>query len=169
MGEEIVKRGRGRPSPYTEEQKAEFKRLAIEGVTAGMSLRKVCRENGWPEGMEGTIRLWVAYDVDFATQYMHARQCRADARSDRIDDICELVASKELDPSAAQVIIGAERWQAGRENSKRYAERTTIQGADDAPPVKTQADLSVADKRDLARWIAQHLAAAGEQSGDSEI
>lgn len=156
----------GRKSRFSEEEQAEIKRLAIEGVTSGMSLRKTCRENGWPESLEGTIRLWVTQDVEFATQYDRARMCRADARADRVDEIAALVETKDIDPQQARILFDIERWQAGRENSKKYSERTTLQGADDAPPIKLEGNMNPSEKRDLARWIAERLSTAASEAGE---
>ena len=40
----------------------------------------------------------------------------------------ELVIEGKLDPQAARVIFDAERWQAGKENPKRYSEKLDLNG-----------------------------------------
>jgi len=106
---------------YSDEEVTEFKRRVIEGVTMGKSLRKVCEEKGMPS--RELIRLWVAKDAEFFGHYTRAREARAEARADYIDEIMDEVKSGTLDPNAARVIIDAQKWQAGKEAPKRYGDK----------------------------------------------
>jgi hypothetical protein len=58
--------------------------------------------------------------------YARAREHRADARADRIDEICDELHRGKLDPNAARVLIDAEKWQAGKEMPKRYGDRVEV-------------------------------------------
>lgn len=118
---------------YSDEQVAEFKRRVIEGVTMGKSLRKVCDQKDMPS--RELIRLWVAKDPEFFGQYTRAREARAEARADYIDEIADEVKEGKLDPNAARVLIDAQKWQAGKEAPKRYGEKTLHTGADGESPV----------------------------------
>lgn len=75
-----------------------------------------------------TIFEWLMDDVEFSDQYARARERRADARSERIDDISAKVEAGELGPNEARVIIDAEKWQAGKENAKRYGDKLILDG-----------------------------------------
>lgn len=152
---------------YSVEDRQQIYTRVCHGIANRLSLRKICAQDGMPT--KETIRLWLLDDANFFAQYTRAREARADERAEYIDEITEKVLEGTLDPQAARVIIDAEKWQAGKENSKRYGERRIIQGDDEAPAVKTEVAVSPADKRDLARWIAARLtAAAAEQQEGSE-
>jgi hypothetical protein len=75
-----------------------------------------------------TVFQWLMDDAEFSDQYARARERRADARAERIDDLCDDVKAGTLKPDAARVIIDAEKWQAGKENSKRYGDKLTLDG-----------------------------------------
>jgi hypothetical protein len=121
------------PFTYSDEQVAEYKRLVLDLVSGGLSLRKACAElkaerPGEHVPTEHAIRIWAIRDEQFGSQYARAREHRADARSDRIDDVIDDVKAGSLDPQAARVIIDAEKWQAGKENHKRYGDKFSFDG-----------------------------------------
>lgn len=111
---------------WTGEKRAEVHRRVCEGIANKMSLRAICAQPGMPN--RDTIRVWLLEDEEFAERYHVAREARADARSEYIDEICDEVKSGKLDPNAARVIIDAEKWQAGKENSKRYGDKLNFDG-----------------------------------------
>lgn len=82
-----------------------------------------------------TVQHWQRNNQDFSNKLSDARKCRADARSDRIDRWCDEMRAGKLEPAAAKVVIDAEKWQAGRENSKRYGDKATVEhtGPDNKP------------------------------------
>lgn len=94
-------------------------------IAGGMSLRKACDEPDTPS--RDTFNQWIMTRPDVSDQYTRAREMRADARADRIDDITTKVEMGLLDPNAARVIIDAEKWQAGKENSKRYGDKLSVE------------------------------------------
>lgn len=111
---------------YSDEQRKEICDRLCRGIAAGMSVSKCCKEYGMPA--PSVIYLWLMADADFSEQYARARERRADARAERIDDLCDEVRRGELGPNEARVIIDAEKWQAGKENSKRYGDKLTLDG-----------------------------------------
>ena len=111
---------------YTPEQRAEIAVRLCRGIAAGMSVSKCCAQDGMPS--KETIFQWLMDDPELSDQYARARERRADARAERIDDICEKVETGTLGPNEARVIIDAEKWQAGKENSKRYGDRIQVDG-----------------------------------------
>lgn len=70
-----------------------------------------------------TVRQWMLEDKELAGNYARARELRADARADRIDEITALIINGELDPQAAKVVIDAEKWLAGIEKPKVYGNK----------------------------------------------
>jgi hypothetical protein len=111
---------------YTPEQRKAIYERICRDIAAGMSMSKICAQDGLPN--KQTVFEWLMDDKDFGDQYARAREARADARSDRIDDITQDVKDGKLDPHAARVIIEAEKWQAGKENSKRYGDKLDVSG-----------------------------------------
>lgn len=141
---------------YSPDQRKVIYEKICDGIAGGSSVGKICRSDDSLPSKE-TIFQWLAKDAEFSDQYARARSSRSDARADRIDDLLEEVKAGTLDPNAARVIIDAEKWQAGKENAKRYGERRVVQGDDEAPPVRVAGSIDEKDKRDLARWVALTL------------
>jgi hypothetical protein len=94
-------------------------------VTDGHNLPKICRRDDLPN--RETIYQWMKEDATLSNKYAQARERRADARSDRIDYYKRLSLTGKIDPNTARVIIDAEKWQAGKENAKRYGDRQIIE------------------------------------------
>ena len=109
---------------YTEEQRREIAQKLCRGIAAGLSVAKCCKLEGMPS--KDTIFQWLMDDAELSDQYARARRARADARSDRIDDIKERVELGEIGHNEARVIIDAEKWQAGKENAERYGDRLQL-------------------------------------------
>lgn len=122
---------------YSPEEKARVQEGFCRLIAAGLSIRKACATEGMPA--DSTIYLWLYEDEVFSEQYARARERRADARSERIDDICADVKAGTLEPNAAKVIIDAEKWQAGKENAKRYGDRLQL----DADITTTMSDAQL--------------------------
>ena len=72
-----------------------------------------------------TVRHWMLEEPELAANYARARELRADARADRIDEITSMIINGELDPQAAKVVIDAEKWLAGKEQPKKYGDKIT--------------------------------------------
>lgn len=111
---------------YSPEQRKDIQGRVLRGIAAGLSVGKCCRQEGMPN--KDTIFEWLMDDETFSDQYARARERRADARVERIDDIAEEVKAGTLGANEARVIIDAEKWQAGKENSKRYGDKLDLTG-----------------------------------------
>jgi hypothetical protein len=111
----------GRPTSYTEKLGAEI----CELVAMRVPLAHICKMPGMPN--ERTVYRWKRDTEQFCLNYARAREHRADARSDRIDEICEALRAGKLDPNAARVLIDAEKWQAGKEQPRRYGEKLEVE------------------------------------------
>lgn len=127
---------------YSKEEREEICRRVIEYVSRGDSLRKACKHPGMPS--EGIVRHWTVEDPEFFTQYARAREARAEARADKIDELTDEVRSGKLDANAARVIIDAEKWQAGKENPKRFGDKLTLDGDLNVKTSDEQLDARIA-------------------------
>jgi hypothetical protein len=134
-------------------------------IASGKSLRKVCEMDGMPS--RAAFHLWMNQHSHVFDQYTRARELRADARADRIDDLTDKVESGQLDPNAARVIIDAEKWQAGKENSKRYGDRINVDGNLGVTLNETQLESRVAFLLGKA-GIAAIAGGAGAAQGEAE-
>jgi len=124
-----AKKKDGRPTSYRKEMGEEICDL----IALGDNLNTISLKDEYPSRV--TLYKWLRDHEDFLNNYARAREARADARSDRIDEICKKVENKTMDPQAARVIIDAEKWQAGKERPKRYGDRVhnVHAGVDDSP------------------------------------
>lgn len=111
---------------YSQDQRTAIYKRVCDGIANKLPLHKICAQDGMPT--KETVRVWLLEDADFSAQYARAREARADVRSEFIDEITDEVRAGTLDPNAARVIIDAEKWQAGKENSKRYGDKLQLDG-----------------------------------------
>ena len=138
----------GRPSSFNPEV---AERLCML-IAQGHSVLSACQADGMPN--ESTVFRWLATDdpdgskgfESFRKDYMRARELRADARFERLDEIMAEVRAGELDPSAARVMMDAIKWQTGKENGKRYGDAMTLKGDKENPvEIRNPRQLSDAD------------------------
>lgn len=115
-------------------------------VREGSNLDQIGRMDEFPA--KSTIYCWLDRHPDFADDYAVARARRADARSDRIDDIGRQLLAGEITSDVARVLVDIEKWQAGKENPKRYGEKTLHTGADGVEPVSFTLNIARRDKGD---------------------
>ncbi len=138
MAEE--KRGRGRPSLYTEELG-----LAIcRQIAAGKSLRAICEAEGMPD--ESTVRAWAIEDVGgFYPHYARAREIQAEKWADEIIEISD-DSSGDIgtDEDGNEIVnhdvvqrsrlrVDTRKWVLSKVLPKKYGESTTIKGDKDNP------------------------------------
>lgn len=138
----------GRPTSFNPEVAERICML----IAQGNSVLTACEAEGMPN--ESTVFRWLATDDPdgalgfeaFRKDYMRARELRADARFERLDEIMAEVRSGKLDPAAARVMMDAIKWQTGKENGKRYGEAVTLKGDKDNPvEIRSPRQLSDAD------------------------
>ena len=111
----------GRPSTYTEE----IGDLICAKVAGGSNLNKICSLDEFPS--RDCIYHWLKTNAAFADNYARSREIRADSRSDQIDDLIQGVIDGSMDWQAARVAIDALKWQAGKENPKKYGDTASFQ------------------------------------------
>lgn len=130
--------GPGRPTSYTKELGAEI----CELIAMRVPLVRICEMPGMPS--ERTIYSWKRKHPDFLHEYARAREHRADARADRIDEIAEELRTGKLDAPTARTLFDVERWQAGREKPAVYGDRIDARLADaNGEPLQIQATVAV--------------------------
>jgi hypothetical protein len=127
----------GRPRQF---DRAATMQTICELIARKQTLNQICQLPDMPS--HETVREWMMQEPALAANYACARELRADARADRIDEITAMIINGELDPQAAKVIIDAEKWLAGKEQPKRYGDKTIHAGDADNP-------LVVQHKREL--------------------
>lgn len=109
-----------RPSTYT----AELAELICDRVAEGQNLNLISQDESMPA--QSTLYKWLKEIDAFSENYEQARARRADARSDRIDEYRRRMLAGEITPDVAHKAFDMERWQAGKENPKRYGDRKQI-------------------------------------------
>ena len=130
--------GPGRPTSYTKEMGTEI----CELVAMRVPLIRICEMSGMPS--ERTVYSWKRLHPEFLQEYARAREHRADARADRIDEICEDLRAGKIDPNTARVLADCEKWQAGREKPAVYGDRVETRLADaNGEPLQIQATIAV--------------------------
>lgn len=146
-------RGRGRPSLYSTELATEICSLIAGGETDG----SIEAKEGMPSAE--TLRRWKRDNPEFCGIYARAREARADLRSERIDGYIAKLIAGELAPDVARVAIDAQKWQASKEQPRRYGDKIAhVGGGPDDAPIKGEMDLV-----DGARRIALMLGRAMNQ------
>lgn len=102
---------------YTEELADEI----CAHIAAGSNLHKISRMPGMHAA--GTMFGWLAVHPTFAGKYARAREVRADARLEKMDEIVEMMIEGSLGASEARVAIDALKWQVEKEKPKREGEK----------------------------------------------
>ena len=118
----------GRPTDFT----AELAKEICERVALGETLTAICQDEAMP--CVRTAYRWLDVQPIFAKSYALARMTRAESRAHRIDDYVRQIIEGEMRPDVARVAIDAEKWQAARENPKRYGDKVAQEiGFSDKP------------------------------------
>ena len=136
-----ARRGRGRPSLYTEA-------LAVKiclRLAEGEPLRSVCRDPAMPD--KATVLRWLAdkAKADFRDQYVHAREMQADALFDEALEIAdnttgdittdkdgkETVQHENIQRSRLRV--DTRKWAAGKLAPKAYGDKVQHTGEGGGP------------------------------------
>ena len=131
---------RGRPSDYNNEIADKICGLLIEG----MSLREICRQEGFPA--IGTVTRWLVKHKEFQVQYAYAREAQADTLADEILDIADNAKNdwmirdgKKVENQESirrtQIRIDSRKWLAGKMRPKKYGEKiiSEVSGVDGSP------------------------------------
>ena len=113
---------RGRPSLYTEE----IAQRIIDGLMDGLSLIKICEQNGIPS--RRTVLYWWDANPDFCAKCARARILQADLMDDKIIDLIDQ-ATPESAP-ADRVKLAALTWRASKLAPKKYGNKLDLAHAD---------------------------------------
>ena len=140
--------GAGRPQQY--DRKATMQTIC-NLIARKQTMTTITQIEGMPS--YEAVRTWTLEDPELAAMYARAREFRADARADKIDEITIMVIEGKLDPSAARVVIDAEKWQAGKEMPKRYGDRITQEVVGDP-----EKPLEIVQRPQISReeWLNIH-------------
>lgn len=135
----------GRPCEYTPEIGAEI----CELIACRVSLDAICKLENMPA--QSTVYRWLQAVDSFRDAYGRAREFRAQARADKIDELHDRLARGEIEPNAARVLFDMERWQASKERPNTYGDniKTEITGANGGP-IQVEHQL---DDFELARRL----------------
>ncbi len=114
----------GRPTAYT----PELGQVICDLIADRVPLVDICAREDMPD--KATFYRWRAKHEDFRDNYARAREDRADARQDHIDEIIKKLVAGEIKPDVARVIIDAEKWQMGKEKPKSYGDKVALTDPD---------------------------------------
>lgn len=100
--------------------------VVCNGMMLGMTVTDVLK--GLPDAPTApSLYGWMDDNNVYRQNYARAREHRANDRADRIDRLCQQVASGEIDPNAARVAIDALKWLASKENSKSFGDKAQVE------------------------------------------
>lgn len=118
---------RGRPTDYT----LDLATAICDAIASRIPLIELCERPDMP--CETTVYKWLRENGEFAQLYARAREHRADARLEHIDEIKRKVERGELEPNAARVILDAIKWQMSKEKSKSYGDKVALTDGEGGP------------------------------------
>jgi len=111
----------GRPTDYTEELADNICSL----IAGGSNLNKICSDDDMPN--RSTVYEWFRKHESFSTNYVRAREDRADYRFDRVDEVIKDLRADVIDASQARVELDAIKWQTGKEKPKQYGDKLDVE------------------------------------------
>lgn len=138
-------------------------------IAEGRSVRSACSGDGFPTWR--TFMRWLATEdavqaegkvgpFDALRQhYARARELRADARFESLDNVMADLRAKKIDAQQARVLMDAIKWQTGKENARRYGEAVTLRGDRDNP-------VELRHARDMTDAELLAIAAGGLRAAD---
>lgn len=133
-------------------------------VASGLSLYKIEKMEGMPS--RRTIRGWQKESPSFAASYNLAREERADSRVELLDEYSEKLLNGTIMPDVARVLIDTVKWQAGKENYRRYGDKQTIETTNTHTHNVVIADMSTASLLAELQRTAQALPGGVKVKGD---
>lgn len=142
-----VKRGRGRPSSYTDGT-AE---VICERLAEGESLISICRDPAMP-GIR-TVFQWLESSPDFTHKYARAREIQGHVYFDMAGE----VAVNAEDAGRGRLAYDARKWQASKLAPKVYGDKTEIShtGPNNGPIQNVVTLDAVEASRAYQRMIAE--------------
>lgn len=125
----------GRPTKYSTRLAAKI----CQQLAEGKSLRTVCKSDKMPSA--STVFLWLSIHSEFSEQYEKAKQESADAL---VEDMLDIADDPKLNPNDKRVRIDTRKWISSKLKPKKYGDRVTHVGDEDAP-VYTQIQHVIKD------------------------
>ena len=134
----------GRPSGYSEE----LALVICERIANGESLRSICTDDDMPA--QSSVYKWLLEHDGFSEKYARAREQQADAIFDEILAIADDARNDWMERQGedgetvgwqlngdhvqrSRLRIDARKWMAGKLRPKKYGEKLTLGGDDEAP------------------------------------
>ena len=142
----------GRPSTYTEE----MGNLICDKLTEGVSLRKLCMSDEFPNA--STVYVWLDRFPEFAEKYTRAREA---ATEDMLEDLLEIADDPKMDAQEKRVRIDTRKWVMGRLKPKKYGDKSTVDVGN-----KEGETLKVDNGVDTVALTAQLAKALRDAEGD---
>ena len=99
-----------------------------------------------------------------ADEYARAREARAHAHAEDIDDIKAKLLNGEIDAQTARILFDATRWQAGHEKPKIYGDKLDVTGV---PGSSVNVLLSTREKLKKLKRAREDEGAPREIGGSS--
>jgi hypothetical protein len=126
--------------------------LICDKLTEGVSLRKLCKSDKFPNA--STVYVWLDRFPSFAEQYTRAREA---ATEDMLEDILEIADDPQVEVQDKRVRIDTRKWIMGKLKPKKYG--------DTGQKEKDKADEIAAPEADaLAAFFAETILAAKRNS-----
>jgi hypothetical protein len=131
----------------------------VDAIAAGVSIAELCEQGGMPTARQ--LARWRRTIPEFAEAYEQARNARADARSDRIDEALNDLRKGKISAADCRVIVETELKMARVEAPNRYVEPTRSEVSAEVHSTVTSTHHNlIPDRRDLARAIVEILRTA---------
>lgn len=104
-------------------------------VASGESLRSWALANGF---VQQSVINWIDADAERIGHYARARDDRADAVFESLDDVSDAAVKAETAVEVSGLRLKSDniKWKLARMNAKKYGDKVAIGGAEDLPPVQ---------------------------------
>ncbi len=97
----------------------------VENIACGMSVAEACGEEHFTDR---SFYRRLLKNEDLRRKYAHAREARADAHAESMEEIKRKVMAGEIDAMTARVLMDATKWQAAHEKPKVYGDKLDVTG-----------------------------------------
>jgi hypothetical protein len=114
----------GRPHGYTDK----LGQRICDLVAQRTPVFEIIEMEGMPS--KDTLYRWKREIPTFSDLYARAREYRADARQDYIDEVLRDARTGQIDPQVARLIVDTEKWQMGKEKPKAYGDKVALTNND---------------------------------------
>lgn len=111
----------GAPTTYT----PEIASAICDRLASGFSVRSIADQPDMPAS--ATIFSWLTKYPAFAEQYTRARESRAHARFESMDQVILDMRNGVIDAAQARVEIDTIKWQCGKEMPAKYGDQLKLE------------------------------------------